>query len=289
MMKRLIATWSFVLFAIVPAIGSAYAIEYGLEGSAAAYRWVEDFGGLRPEEFGPVVELGGYVSGMPYRLGGSPESATSLTLRGDVRLLLGRVNYDTFETDLNTNVTTPVSTTTTYVGATYEGSVGARGVRNIGYLEPFIGLGFRWWLRDVGGASGYPEVYRQIYGRVGVRTEHALGDKLKFRSTFSVDPVLWSREEVDLSGIAFMDTDFSPAVLVEGQRFTVKNGLKPGWTVEAGIRQGQLDITGFWRAVRLGESNRVICMESAQPQARRGCLQPESDQDVFGVRFGVAF
>ena len=76
---------------------SAWAVEYRLEGSVAAYRWVEDLGSRNNvKEFGPVLQLGGYVSGFPYISGSPSASAAALTLRGDVRLLVGRVEFDTF-------------------------------------------------------------------------------------------------------------------------------------------------------------------------------------------------
>ena len=267
---------------------SAWAVEYRLEGSVAAYRWVEDLGSRDDvKEFGPVLQLGGYVSGFPY-ISGSP-SAAALTLRGDVRLLVGRVEFDTFNQDLLTGVLTPAKTHTSYIGFTQEGSVGLRQGGEGGYLEPFLGLGYRWWWRDVGSDTGYPEYYRLIYGRIGMRTEHGLSQTLKFRTTFSIDPLLWAREQIDLTDFAYLDDRFAPAVLVEGQRVTVRNGRRSGWTLEAGLRQGSLDVAGYWHAVRLKESNRVICYDSVQPLARRECWQPHSNQDIFGLRVGVAF
>src|SRR5574341_1847103 len=72
----------------------AWAVEYGLEGSVAQYRWVEDFQPEDIEERGPVFQLGGYVSGFP------STARPTLTLRGDVRTLFGRVDFETFDVDL---------------------------------------------------------------------------------------------------------------------------------------------------------------------------------------------
>ncbi len=269
---------------IVIGLGSApaWAVEYGLEGSVAEYRWVEDFGSRDPKEFGPVLQLGGYISGSP------SVSFAPLTLRGDVRMLVGQVGYDTFEQDLITGALRPTKINTSYLGFTQEGSIGLREGIEDGYLEPFLGLGYRWWWRDIGGSGGYTEFYRLIYGRVGARTEHELGGALKFHTTFSVDPLLWAREQIDLTGSAYNDPNFG-GVLVQGQRVTLKNGLHPGWTVEMGIRRDKIDLTGYWQAVRLDESNIVICYDSTIPAARQACDQPESHQDIFGLRVGFAF
>jgi hypothetical protein len=263
-------------------------MEYRLEGSAAHYRWVEDFQPDDIEERGPVFQLGGYVTGFP------STANPALTLRGDVRMFFGRVTFETFNLDLGTGSTTPVTTRTSYLGFTQEGSVGLRGsTRNSGYVEPFVGLGHRWWLRDIGGDTGYPEYYRQIYGRVGLRTENTLGASgggagpVKLRVTLSIDPQLWARERIDLSEFAFMDS--GSGLLLQGRELTVKNGLRPGWTTEIGLRRGQVDITGYWQAVRFAKSDEVVCFTSSSPSVQVRCHQPRSSQDIFGLRLGIAF
>jgi hypothetical protein len=263
-----------------------WAIEYRLEGDVAAYRWVEDLESIEVKESGPVFQFGGYVSGFPYLSGSPSESAAAMTLRGDLRVLVGQVDYDGFNQDLGTGALTPTTTDTTYLGITPEASIGLRQGVESGYLEPFIGLGYRWWWRDIGGDTGYPEYYNLIYSRLGLRIEHGLSGNLKLHSTFSVDPVLWARETIDLTESAFFD---SGGALVQGQRFTVENGLRPGWTIEVGLRQAKVDLTGYWQAVRLDESNSVTCYDSVDPTARRSCFQPESHQDIFGLRVGLAF
>jgi hypothetical protein len=286
-MRTSLAVWGGVLAVIVVCTAQpARAVEYRLDATVAAYRWVEDLGSIEVKESGPVLQLGGYVSGYPYISGSPSGSAAVMTLRGDLRVLVGRVEFDTYNQDLSTGALAPVTTHTTYLGITPEGSIGLRQGVESGYLEPFIGLGYRWWWRDIGGDTGYPEYYNLIYGRLGLRTEHGLGGTLKFHTTFSVDPVLWARETIDLTESAYID---SGGALVQGQRFTVENGLRPGWTVEVGIRQGMVDLTGYWQAVRLDESNSVTCYDSVDPAARRSCFQPESHQDIFGLRVGLAF
>ncbi len=261
---------------------STWAVEYRLEGSIAQYRWVEDFAPEDIEERGPVVQLGGYVSGFPSAVN------PALTLRGDVRMLLGRVTFETFDQDLNTGALTPVTTHTSYLGFTQEGSMGLRGATERGgHLEPFIGLGYRWWWRDIGGATGYVEYYRLIYGRIGLRTEHKLDDNSKFRMTLSIDPLLWARERIDLSRFSYIDSN--SGLPLQGREVSVRNGLRPGWTIEMGLGRGNVDLTGYWHALRLAQSNDVVCFTSINPSVRGLCHQPPSFQDIFGLRLGVAF
>lgn len=280
-MARGLIWWAAVL-AITIGPRVVWAVEYRLEGSIAAYRWVEDVEPLSAEESGPVLQLGGYVGNAP-----GPADAP-VTVRGDVRLLLGHVGFDTYNVDLSSGSTTPIHTNSTYLGLTQEGSIGYRhrGGETTGSVEPFMGLGYRWWWREIGGGSGYGEYYRLLYGRLGVRTDHPFSPTASFRMTLSIDPVLWAREKVDLSDFAYPRS----GTTFQGQRVTLKNGRRSGWTLELTLRQGNLDLTGFWQAVRLGESNHVGCFESASPLvADDECWQPESTQDLFGVRVGVSF
>jgi hypothetical protein len=245
--------------------GSAWAIESGVDARLALYRWVEDLQPIAPTETGPMALVGGWMRGAP-----SP-SYPSLRLRGDVRLLVGYVNYDTA---LLSAPTVPRSTRTAYVGSIQEGSVGWRMQRAGGFLEPFAGLAYRWWLRHIesnSSVTGYDEWYRMLVARLGVRGELTLDERSAAYWEFSGDPMLWAREEIDLE-----DTT--------GETLHVENGRRLGWTIETGLRMGGGDVGIFWQSVRLGESNVVPC--SLSPF---GCLQPKSDQDIVGVKATIMF
>lgn len=258
-------------FATVIVIGlgwvPAWAVEYRLDGSVAAYRWVEHTGSLDVKESGPVLQLGGYVSGFP------SEADPTLTLRGDVHLLVGRVNFDTA---LLTSPGTPVATHTVYVGTTQEGSLGKRIGGERGFVEPFVGLAYRWWLRQIESTdtvTGYPEWYRTLYARLGVRWNANLSAHVGVFGVLSVDPMLFAQEQVDWTNTIY------------NQTLTVRNGKRPGWTVEAGLRQGTVDLSAYWQATRFGESNSVAC--NVPPAFR--CGQPQSDQDIIGLKVGAQF
>jgi hypothetical protein len=243
----------------------ARAVEYRFDATLAAYRWVEDVAPTYPTEAGPMLLLGGYLSGVP------APAIPEMVLRGDVRLMLGWVNY---ETALISDPSTPVSTHTAYTGMTYEGSVGWRTVSGNVRAEPFLGVAYRWWLRQIasnGSVQGYPEWYYTIVGRLGLRLEQASAEAWRLYGVLSADPLLWATEVIDL-------TDST------GERLTVENGLKMGWTLELGLRGNKVDVGLFWQAVRLGESNIVACSFSSL-----GCLQPKSDQDIMGVKAAMMF
>jgi len=281
-MKRTIVALA-VAFTVSSACAPvAHAIEYRLEAGLAAYQWTEHLSYGTPKEQGPIFVFGGYVSGFP------SIAAPALTLRGDVQVFLGRVNYDTFAQNLsNPSLIVPSSTHSDYVGVRYGGDVGRRFEAGRAAMEPFLGVAYRWWWRYVesdGGAQGYPELYNTVYGRVGLRGEYALAGGMALRGAASLDPLLWAQERIDQTDLVLQD---SVGALVPGNRLTVHNGRRTGWTIEAGVRAPTVDVTAYWQAVRFGESNWVGCFRGATPA--RNCFQPRSEQDVFGVKVGVAF
>jgi hypothetical protein len=252
-----------LLFAVIGLTPqSVHAVDYRFNATLAAYQWKEHTTET-PKESGPVILLGGFVSGSPSK------ALPSLTLRGDMSLWLGRVKYDTVTIG---PPTTPVSTHTAYLGLTEEGSIGWRVSGPGGRVEPFLGVASRWWVRNIettGNVQGYPETYWTIVGRLGVRMQQAATKGWGLYGVVSADPMLWAREGIDLSNST-------------GEGLFVRNGSKVGWTLEAGFRRRESDIGLFWQAVRLGESNLVACSFG-------GCLQPKSDQDILGVKVGVTF
>jgi hypothetical protein len=265
---KLAACGVVVLMALLSQTG-AYALEYRMKPGLALYQWKEAFDQRTPKESGPIITFDVSVSGFPSTV--NPD----LSLRSDFQIFLGRVAYDTFAQSLTTpSALTTLNTHTVYLGFSYEGSAGLRLTSGPRVVEPFIGYGLRWWLRHIesaSGVSGYQEFYTTIYNRVGVRWQHGVGERHAIFSTVSVDPMLWAREQIDWSSIS-------------GETLTLRNGIRPGWTVEFGVRGPTMDGTVYWRATRLGESNAVSCSGGT---AR--CLQPESQQDVIGVNVGFVF
>lgn len=248
------------------AVGKAQAFEGGSYAALESYTWKEKTSCGTLVETGPRLAGGGHVSGAPL----APLPA--LRLRFDAQVALGLVDYDTAVQSGSFCI--PVDTETFYAEFKTEGSVAWRLVLGDSRLEPFLGLAFRTWLRDIldtDSVQGYPEYYRLLYGRLGLRLLHEAAEDLRFTGTFSIDPMLVARETIDWEGIT-------------GETLQVKNGERVGWTLEAGAHMRQFDLTAYWQAVRLGESNSVSCNNGLNI-----CLQPESEQDIVGFRFGFVF
>jgi len=269
MKKGLAAVFSWFVVAGLPGMG--WAIDYRLEASLARYHWTEDVGSVQPEEKnGPMYELGGYVVGSPFA------SRPELTLRGELQVFHASVDYDTF---LLGSPQTAVDTQTVYWGAKHELDLGVRVKGGRTTVEPFMGLAYRWWqryIKSTDSVTGYPEWYRTLYGRLGLRGEHWFSRRVALITTASVDPMLWARERIDLGDIS-------------GEILTVRNGKRSGWTLEIGVQQlapdgrHEVDASLFWQATRFGESNVVACGLGGSG----GCLQPESDQNIIGLKIGV--
>jgi hypothetical protein len=257
MMRR--GRWWLVAALLLALPGSAWAIESGVDARLAFYRWVEDLQPIAPTETGPMALVGGWMGGSPL------PSHPSVRLRGDVRLLVGYVNY---ETALLATPTVPRSTESVYLGSTQEASVGWRVQRPEGFLEPFAGLAYRWWLRSIQSNStvtGYDEWYHTLVARLGVRGELTVGKGSAIYWEFSGDPMLWAKEDID--GV------------VAGEVLHVENGKRLGWTIDTGLRTRRIEVGVFWQAMRLGESNVLS----------NGLGQPKSDQDIIGVKVAVPF
>ena len=249
---------------------AAHALEWGTKVSIESYTWKEETACGTLKENGPQLTGGGYLSGTPLA------QAPPLRLRGVLQLSLGWVDYDTVVQSLNQSglSCTPENTDTFYLGFKGEGDVGWRMAFGRSRIEPFLGLAYRTWLRSIQDgptASGYPEIYRLLYGRVGLRAGHEMQNGIGLNVSLSADPVLWARETIDWEGVT-------------GETLRVKNGRKVGWTMEAGAHWPWFDLTAYWQAIRLGESNRVSCYSGT-----RVCVQPDSKQDAIGLQLGYLF
>lgn len=265
MLKRCVIITSMILSLGSPLVEFSHGADYRVEASLAAYQWVEATEPIAVEESGLMVTVGGWVSGSP------TVQQPAIRLRGEVEFFTGWVGFDT------AFLTAPdvgVSTHTLYFGSRQEGSMGWRFGSSHSSIEPFVGIGLRSWLRSIQSNStvqGYPEFYRTVYTRLGLRGAHVLHGKGVY-GVASVDPLIWARETIDLTETIYNET------------LKVRNGKQVGWTLEVGLQFLTLDLGLYWRATRLGESNIVSCNVSAS-----GCLQPRSDQDLIGLKVGWVF
>jgi hypothetical protein len=256
-----------------------FALEISVAPGFMYYTWVEHLPGGDVKESGYLPTLSGSITGVPLK-----RDIPELRLNFDANSFYGKVDYDT-----RTQSGTPVSTDSSYWGFTLDGRAGWR-MRALdqSYVEPFIGLAYDLWVRDIenttfptsmppfiGTAQGYTELYQVLHGRIGIQSSVSLKVKSMFgiktrkavdsiiQFSFSLDPTLWAREQIDYPGVG---------------RVVLQNGRRLGWTIEGGILWWHLEAKSYWWATRFDTSNQVS-----------GLSQPKSDQDMVGFKIGYQF
>ncbi|WP_239027772.1 hypothetical protein [Geomonas subterranea] len=134
--------------------------------STQYFTWQERIDGRRLlKEEGPLFSVGA-------RLGAVTDS--SLTVRGKAELFGSEVGY---RGETQAPNPAPVHTRVTYLGTEAEADLGYRLRPAVIVVEPFGGIGYRYWLRDLQDSrtsdgtqvSGYTEEWMVGYCRLGAR------------------------------------------------------------------------------------------------------------------------
>ncbi len=165
----------FVLLLPSFALGEAGRGEFSLTPVVNYFTWKESgsSGERIVKESGVIYGLQGGVKGIPlYRVG-----RQSLLLSGDLLIYGGVVGYDGRQNLTNL----PVSTDVDYVGSRLRIDAGWAMPVHGSILEPFGGVTYRFWLRNLHSSSavdgsgnrvpvsGTTEYWNDISGRMGVR------------------------------------------------------------------------------------------------------------------------
>lgn len=170
-------------------------------------------------------------------------------------------------------------TTTDYLGMKLEADHGFhRGLGRGVFIEPYVGGGYRWWIRDISDgvtvtgdtAKGYTELWQSLYLRAGVRGDKTLKNNLKIFSSIGLSMPFYTTNKVMMYG-----TDpASPDI-------TLNPGGQISLTADAGIRKNRLQILLFYEQMRFSRSDDVSI------GAGLYFFQPESRADIIGVRIGA--
>jgi len=266
-MKTIVAA----LMLLVPCATSALAAsldELTPYLSAQYFTWEEHLGGRRIlKESGPL-----FAGGVLLEVITQSDTPSSLTFRGKGEIFGGIVGYDG-ETQAPNAV--PVKTDVSYFGTRQELDLGYRYSAESWCLEPFTGLGYRWWLRglqdstlaDGQPVSGYTEYWRAGYARLGARGRYRPGSGVTLFAEGGVKYPFYTGNSVDFAGSGV--TTFRP------------RGTWSGFA-ETGVTYQHLKLALTYEGFRY----------SASPLAQVGnqsYLQPESSSDIFGLNLGWAF
>lgn len=252
------------------------------------FHWTEENEGRKLlTESGPILGTGGAIHLDLVR----SEAAGALTLRGKVEVFGGVVDYDG-ETqkrpavfDLVTQTfrerpPLPVKTEVIYFGTRDELAVGWAFPIGKSRLEPFTGLGYRWWLRALQDSTtideqgktipvdGYTEVWESAYTKLGLTLSHTFDNNWRLFLEGGVSYPFYNTNSVDIVG------NGTATVRPDGR-----------WSAfgEAGIRTGKVRTAVFYQGYRTGQSPAVRISQT------RAILQPRSTEDVVGVSVGYCF
>lgn len=217
------------------------------------------------KEEGPLVGLGGSV-----RLNLYDEK---VMLKAKAELFGGDVYYDG-----QTQNGIPVKTDVIYFGTKLESDLGWR--FNLGKvsLEPFAGLGYRWWLRalqdsvtdDGNGTpvSGTDERWQSFYSRLGGRATWSLTKEFAMFAEGGGKYPFYNENRAD-----------SPA----GGKVTVKPGKEWSAFAEIGLTYKRFRPSIFYEGFRFSRSDLV------RIGSNLAVFQPKSDSDIFGINLNWVF
>lgn len=259
-----------MLLLIVLFVVPAYAFEaaHDLYGQVQSFTWKEFDGGERLlKESGPLYAIG-------YR--GDYQFVNMLTLSPRAEVFGGEVDYDGQACNPLSGVCFPVDTDTNYLGYKTEVDIGLRFmVHESVFFEPFGGLGYRWWRRDIENTSdalGTTEIWRIFYWRLGLRGDYEVKDVRTFVEATIKLPIV-NRERVEDIGCflgSCRDVDLEP-------------GKRNAYYTEVGMRYGSFKAVLFYEGLRFSES----AVEGIG--GGFGVLQPASEADIYGINMGWSF
>ena len=203
-------------------------------------------------------------------------SASSVTLRVREEVFGGQVGYDG-----QNRAGAPVKTDVSYFGTKQELDLGVRLPSSALRLEPFAGLGYRWWLRNLQDsvasdgtpngtpAPGYTELWQTLYGRFGGRVRFPTpSGAIVFAEGGGKYP-FYSGNSINSSS---------------GGTLTFHTVGRWSAFAETGVSWQRLKVAAFYEGFRFGHSPPVADGSNNPP-----LYQPDSSSDIYGLSLGWAF
>lgn len=260
-------SWIVALLCVTCCSGSASAAkvdEITPFFTAQHFTWKEYYGGRRLlDEDGPLFSGGAKVGIL---------TDFAMTIKAKAEVFGGIINYDG-ETQAPTPV--PVTTDVTYVGTRGEADLGYRFPIQHVNLEPFAGLGYRWWTRmlqdshTATGApvSGYTETWDTLYCRLGGRGSYRPDPDWMVYAEGGGKYPFYTGNSVDF--VNFGTVTFHP-------------GARWSGFAEAGVSYRHFKVAFTYEGFKWSESP----FKAVGTQA---FFQPESTSQIMGVSLGWNF
>lgn len=234
--------------------------------SAQRFEWREFDGGRRLLRETGWLYAAGFTQSFRH-------SWLTLTPRGE--LFGGVVDYDG-ETQGPTPI--PVTTDVTYLGFKGEVDLGAAIPLGAVTLEPLLGVGYRWWARDIhdsrsGAATvnGYTERWDTGYLRAGARSRIPFAPEGSLFIEGGIKSPFYVANKVKIAEV--------------GEVSVHPEGRVAGFA-EAGVVYRRFLLAVSYEGTRYAESPRVNVRTSSSTIA---IFQPASRSELIGIRLGYAF
>lgn len=268
----------FLLLCRAPALADDPGLvrEWDLHLKVEIFDWKEynDAGVRNLKESGELYSLGGSA------LLGLYDQSLVLKLDGELfGSVVGYRGQTQADADNPTQSERPVTTDVSYLGSDLRGDLGWNFPLNHFSCQPFVGGGYRWWLRELQDssavstdnvpfqASGYTEYWQTVYGRLGARAEYQSEGRLAFFAGGGGKYPLYTANMVDFSGI--------------GTRTFHPVGAWSGFA-ETGVSYRQLRLTLSYEGFRFSSSSLVQV-------GTQYFFQPKSTSDIYGLSLGWLF
>jgi hypothetical protein len=208
---------------------------------------------------------------------------SALTLKGRFELFGGDVDYDG---ETLPPVVEPVKTDVVYIGSRQEIDLGYRFHYDAVRLEPFLGAGFRWGLRDLRSSttasgrasSGYTEAWQTVSGRFGLRGRYQVPAGVEIFAEGGAKYPFYTGNSIDFTGYLVQNDPSTKW----SQTATFHPGSRWSGFGETGVTYRHVRITLFYEGFRFAPS----AFKLVGPKYY---FQPESSSDIIGLRLGWAF
>jgi hypothetical protein len=244
-------------------------------GGVGSFTWRE-FG-----DTGQVLKESGPLYGVGFT--NLHEFDNHLTLKPRIEIFGGSVDYNGQACDVLGNCL-PADTTTHYFGTKLEMDMGFRAGRPDAFtIEPFLGLGFRFWYRSIDDsyladgsyAVGYTEDWSTVYGRAGLRAQQHLSPKNLLFAEVGVKLPIDTTNYINDENVSYSSITLHPVG-------------EPSLFAEAGVKLNMFQISAFYDSMRFKQSDTVYQYDPYYG-ALIGYWQPKSESETIGIRAGVAF
>lgn len=210
-----------------------------------------------------------------------------LYLRGKGELFGGQVDYDGETTDIDPQFDgLPVKSDVNYFGGKLESDFSLRFSGPRGNIEPFAGIGYRHWIRNIEASTTQTrdvppqgvktaeatEEWLNLYTRLGMRGTYRLSDS----ASLSLEAG---------AKYPFLNRNFAEAF---GEDITLKPRGEWSAFAELSARFGMFRPAVFYEGMRFDQSPTVVVFDPSRA-VLVGIVQPRSEADIFGFSLSFLF